>query len=159
MGAGRHSCGEGVIIAYFISKITPSDAKHLGITVGSATAQQAAECLAVLVGLRAWRRFWIDRRCSFSIKGDNKTALNMALTLRGPPGPVKMIARELAFDYSSACFEPKAATHIPGVSNVVSDKLSRLYDPAQRHGWRLPTCLQHVPRERLDGRSSKFWKV
>ena len=94
--------------------------------------------MAVLVGLRAWKRHWLHRRCSFALKGDNKTALNMALTLRGPPGAVKTIARELSFTYSSAAFEPKAATHIPGVANVVSDKLSRCYEPSQRLTWRLP---------------------
>ena len=64
-------------------QLTPADAKHLNITVGEASAQQAAECLAVLVGLRAWQRRWIHRRCSFALQGDNKTALNMAPTLRG----------------------------------------------------------------------------
>ena len=34
----------------------------------------------------------------------------------GPSGAVKTIARELSWTYSSAAFEPKAATHIPGVA-------------------------------------------
>ena len=158
-GLGGILVERGVIVSYFISQLTEADARHLKITIGEASAQQAAECMAVLVGLRAWKRHWLQRRCSFALKGDNKTALNMALTLRGPPGAVKTIARELSFTYSSAAFEPKAATHIPGVANVVSDKLSRRYEPSQRLDWRLPSCLQHVPKEKLARRDASFWKV
>ena len=149
----------GSIISYFISALTPKDEKTLDIKIGSSSAQQAAECLAVLVGMRAWIRFWKDRRCTLSLKGDNKTALNMALTLRGPKGAVKKIARELSFTYSLCSFEPRTATHIPGIANVVSDSLSRKYDPAHRAGWQLPACLQHVPQENIAARSASFWLV
>ena len=68
-------------------------------------------------------------RCSLALKGDNITALTMALQLRAPPGPVKGIARELALDYAEASFEPSAATHVPGVANSIADVLSRRFDP------------------------------
>ena len=158
-GLGGVLVHRGNIIPYFISAPTPKDERTLNIKIGSSSAQQAAECLAVLVGMRAWMRFWKDRRCTPALKGDNKTALNMALTLRGAAGPVKKIARELSFTYSQCSFEPRTATHIPGVANVVSDSLSRKSDPAHRADWQLPACLQHVPQENIAARSASFWLV
>ena len=70
---------KGVIVSYFLSQLTEADAKHLNIKIGEASAQQAAECMAVLVGLRAWQRYWLHRRCSFALKGDNTTAVEYGI--------------------------------------------------------------------------------
>ena len=158
-GLGGILVQNGVIISYFISKLTAEDEKHLKVQRGSSKGQQTWETLAVLVGLRAWRRFWQHRRCTLAIKGDNKTALSVGLTLRAPAGPVNKLARELSFTYSSAAFEPRAATHVPGVTNVLSDSLSRKYDPSRAGSWRLPARLASVPEEKTAVRTAAFWMV
>ena len=94
-----------------------------------------------------------------ALRGDNITALTMALTLRAPKGAVKNIARELALDYGDAAFEPEYAEHVPGVTNILSDLLSRRSDPARREDWRLPPLLLEVPRMRAPLRDSSFWRL
>ena len=97
-------------------------------------------------------------RCSLSLKGDNITALTMALQLRAPPGPVKAIARELALDYADASFEPSAATHVPGVANSIADLLSRRFDP-DAPPWRVPTFLQSATEVHLPARSPSYYRL
>ena len=135
----------GKHIAWFADDITIADAKHLGFEWGTSSSPQACEALAVLVGTRIWTSWWTARRCAIALKGDNITALTTGLTLRAPKGAVKHIARELALDFADAPFEPFIGEHIPGISNILADVLSRRCDPAHAADWQLPRELLHVP--------------
>ena len=158
-GIGGILVRHGRPVSWFMDAITDFDIAHLGIARGEASGQQACEALSALVGMRVWKAWWCDRRCTMGFRGDNITALTMALTLKAPPGPVKQIAPELALDYADAAFEPEHAGHVPGISNILADLMSRRYDPAHAAGWQLPPILRDVPRVRVPIRDFTFWRL
>ena len=139
--------------------ITDYDIKRLHIIRGDASGQQPCEALSALVGMRMWKMWWCERRCTVGLRGGNITALTMALTLKAPRGPVKKVARVFALDYADAAFEPEYAQHVPGVTNILADLLSRRYDPAHAAGWQLPPLLRDVPRVRVPVRDSNVWRL
>ena len=149
---------KGRIVGWFMDAVTDGDLNFLKLK-RDAAAQQALEALAVLVGMRLWKDWWAQRRCAVALRGDNMTALTMALTLRAPKGPVKRIARELALDYSEAAFEPMFAEHVAGVSHVLADLLSRRHDSAHQRGWQLPALLCDVARAPAPLRGASFWRL
>lgn len=53
-----------------------------------------------------------------------------------------MIAREFALDLGEAEFRPDMCEHVPGISNVTCDILSRRFDPNKT--FRLPSTLVHA---------------
>ena len=128
-GIGGVLAHKGRIVSWFMDAVTDGDLMSLKLK-RDAAAQQALEALAVLVGMRLWKAWWAQRRCTVALRGDNMTALTVALTLRAPKGPVKRIARILALGYSEAAFEPTFAEHVAGVSKILADLLSRRHDPA-----------------------------
>jgi hypothetical protein len=84
--------------------------------------------LAVLVALDLWAPLWKQKRVTLQIKGDNVTALTLLLKFR-PSGPeMAIIARELALRLAVLSFPPDAI-HVPGVSHIAADALSRVFAP------------------------------
>ena len=57
---------------------------------------------------------------------------------------VRTLTRELALEFTEACFHPTEVQHIPGVTNVLADLLSRWWDPQYEDGWQLPEQLRHL---------------
>ena len=51
---------------YFYERIEPKVADFLKVPIGDASAQQAFEALAILVALRLWKDYWIDRRAKLT---------------------------------------------------------------------------------------------
>ena len=83
----------------------------------------------MLVVLKLWHGYWFDKRPTVTVKGDNMSALSMASRLKVGPS-CRLIGQELALIYWKSHFEPQVE-HIPGVSNVFADALSRLCDPSK----------------------------
>ena len=119
--------------------VTPADESYLGVESGSCRGQQCWEALALLVSLREWWSFWGQRRVTFTYKGDNVSALTLFAQLKGGSPGLNKIARELALIMSRASFVPDAIAHIPGITNVTADMLSRRLDPSKQ--FVLPHCL------------------
>ena len=144
----------GKLVAYFVSRITTTDARVLGCRIGSSKSQQAFELLCVLVALRAWQSHWLEERALVHVRSDNFAALVGASRLKGRQG---LILRELSYLYSSACFEPAMVEHLPGVANVTADKLSRIFEPGADEA--IPALLADVPATRIPPRGKSFWKT
>ena len=125
------------IIEYFACPVTPADVERYGHAIGSANGQQVWECLAILVAVDMWQRFWSDSRVTLEpddestilqVTGDNVTALTMLVKMR-PNGPkMAIIARELALRLAKQSFPPDAL-HTPGIGHKIADVLSRVYAP------------------------------
>ena len=130
-------------MSYFADPISDDDVSILKITKGSSVDQQVCESLAMLVGLRLWSGSWKLSRSRLLVKGDSVTALTLVLHCRGTTGSMGVIAREIALDIAESVYRPDLGVHIPGVMNVLADKLSRLHSPTPSE---LPACLAQIPR-------------
>ena len=107
----------------------PTDTMVLGHEIGTSKGQQTWESLVVLVSLRHWKSHWQRAQCTLEIKSDSVSALALASKLKsGGRGP-NIVAREMALDLSGSPFRPQVFTHVPGVSNISADVLSRRYQP------------------------------
>ena len=67
----------------------------------------------------------------------------MILRMQAPAGNVKAVAQEIAMELTRAVFKPRFAKRAPGLANIVSDRLSRKYEPGA-DGWCVPDELQGV---------------
>ena len=68
---------------------------------------------------------------------------------------LNMVARDLALDSVLGMYSVGLASHIPGISNVLPDHLSRLWAP-EAHGF--PSVLRNVPEVVAPPRDASFWK-
>ena len=95
----------------------------------SSSDQQAVEALAILVALRHWMGWWKERRVQLAIRTDNVAALTLVCRMQPKGTSLGIIARELALDIACSTFAPDDVAHIPGVSNIAADILSRRHAP------------------------------
>ena len=63
----------------------------------------------------------------------------------------------MALDVSEMCYRPDFAQHVPGVSNVMADSLSRVMQPDNEH--EIPSVFANVTRDRLYYRGKKFFRT
>ena len=71
---------------------------------------------------------------------------------------MNLLAREYALDMGECSFEPDIIEHLPGITNVTADALSRKTDPAYTDSWKLPTCLAHAKQITPSKRDESWWK-
>ena len=101
----------------------------------------------------------MGRRFSLTLKGDNVTALTLALRMKSPPGPLKAIAKEIAMILTKSPYRPRAAKHIPGLANPIADALSRKFDPSKKDTWKLPAELADAVEIKLAARTNEYYIV
>ena len=147
----------GELVAYVCDALTELDEARFGHVIGSDRGQQCWECLAVLVCLRAWSKYWRSGRFTIGFGGDNVTALTMAMKYKASSSGVRTIAREVALDLTHSPFPPTVYEHVPGIVNQTADILSRRYDPAKAASWKLPSTLAAATRTRLPFRGSSYY--
>ena len=94
---------------------------------GSATGQQTWECLAVLGAVDIWVEHRNQDRIILKVRGDKISALTSLIKMRPSMPAMGIIARELALRLVELPF-PADATHAPGLSHVIVDKLSRVHE-------------------------------
>ena len=129
-GDGYHSAfGKSLLRMPFLGVVF-GDVYH---SASGVKGQQLWEALAVLVALRAWFEVWSEQRSIIHVKSDSMTALTILVTHKASGQSVGLVARELALDIGRATYTPHLVTHIPGVTNILSDYLSRTCDPAHAH--------------------------
>ena len=83
----------------------------------------------MLVALLRWRHVWADARSCLALQGDSLTYLFMAGPTYSKSDMHINIARELSMLLGNASYRPDVIEHIPGLSNVIPDFLSRIYEP------------------------------
>ena len=157
-GVGGYLTIDGHITAYFSDAITEEDARVLQRDIGSHEAQQAFEALALLVAFRLWRKELSSSRTVIAVRTDNVGALTMVAALKGSGHALNLIARELALDLSEYTYFPHVITHLPGISNVIADALSRRFDPSKQP-FVVPCALQHLRPTVAPPRPLSWWRV
>eukprot|EP00435_Cladocopium_sp_Y103_P040858 s554_g11.t1 len=139
---------------WFSSPLPPEVLEKFGATAGDPGFNTAWEALALLVALRLWLT-QCPRTLAVRVKSDNVGALRMLLKLTSQSGSMAVIAREIALDIAAKNYQLNELHHVPGVTNVVADALSRLWAP---HPEPFPFLGEAVKDEppHLD---DSFWKV
>ena len=85
----------------------------------------------------------------------------MVLKLK-PAQSVEMglVAREMALELAESPFQPEIrASHLPGISNVVADSLSRRWDPRYSSSWRPPSLLSVASEVRVPQRDDLYFRT
>ena len=151
----------GEAMEWFACPIQAADISVLKIEVGSCTAQQAVESMAALIALRQWSPKWNQRRIQLQVTGDSVCMLTLLLKMRPASNShaLGIIAREVALDIAACVYLPDVVEHVPGISNITPDLLSRRYDPAHQATWSVPSCLKHVRESIIADRSNGFFKT
>ena len=147
---------DGEFTEFFAVGITDSDCDILQIEVGSSKSQQTVEALAGLIAMRVWSRFWQGQRAVLQIRSDNIGALSLFAFLRSSSAALRTIAAEFALDLGRAEFRPDLYAHIPGITNVICDVLSRRYDP--RKTFYIPSQLLKVRAIVPPTRNRSWWR-
>ena len=144
------------VISWFACPISAEEASVLGMEIGSSAGQQVAEALAALVALRAWHCHWKERQVTVRIRSDSVSALVLVLKLKTSGRGTSIIAREVALDIATACYQPMVVEHVPGLANKTCDALSRKYQPGV--AFELPQILAQQDELVLTKRTAEFYR-
>ena len=137
--------------------VTKFDAELLDFEIGNSNAQQIVEALAVLVGLRQWAPRWRKKRLLLRVRSDSISALTALMYCRASGKGTNVIAKELALDIAEAVYRPTVAEHIPGVTNIAADALSRLFVPGKHY--EIPACLSYATRVYPPNRGQSYFRA
>jgi hypothetical protein len=140
-GIGAVLTKQGVPIAWMADNLHQADLDRFSASLGDSAFTTTWEALAILVAVRAWRTEF--KCCRFSIRSDSLGALSSIAKMASPSKGLALILREFALDESGQTWGFDTLTHIPGVSNVLADPLSRLSAPNAKQ---IPEVLSTVSR-------------
>ena len=158
-GYGGWIAVDDVPLAYFSDDIQSSDEVMLGHKTGDTTGQQGFEAMALLIAMRLWGHLWRSKRICLRIRSDNIGALTVFSACKGAPGAMNAVAREYSLDAAEGSYEPVVVAHLPGVTNGISDALSRRNDPRYRDNCSPPALLKHAERVFPPARPLSWWKA
>ena len=139
-------------IEYFGLPISEEDQSRFGIVVGDHRFQTLCENIAILIGVRQWLPHWKKQRAIVAARTDSAAAVGSWNKERSPSAAINAVVREAALDMAEGLYRVDTTEHIPGVTNILPDALSRLYQPGKP---RIPpqdlvTCRRVWPDQRVD---------
>ena len=123
-------------------------------TAGDPSFNMVWEALSILVALRLWRHPQ-HQGATCELHSDNLPFLLAMLKGTSKDESLRLILRELSLDECLMTRKINLLTHIPGVSNILPDHLSRLYSPAPHT---VPFSLSQVLRDHPPRRLQSFYK-
>ena len=156
-GAGGFLTVDGVLRSWFTTEFTQVDENAVGMPFSTSSAQQVAEALAILFGLRAWLSAWVDKSPRLEVRSDSVTALSMVARMQTSSPQVGVVAREVALTLSAACVRPCVIAHTPCVANKLADALSRRFQPGAV--WQRPDAVAHIPECMLAPRDASYYRT
>eukprot|EP00971_Amphidinium_carterae_P136318 2700800-Amphidinium_carterae.1 len=117
-GVGATLTVDGVLTRLMSSRLSDADYALHGFLPGDCKGQQTWECLCLLVAIKHWQAHVLQPGVHWTIKSDNTTVLNLVSKLStGGEGP-GLIAREIALELTDMVWQPRVASHVPGIDNV-----------------------------------------
>ncbi|CAE7648821.1 unnamed protein product [Symbiodinium sp. CCMP2592] len=112
------------------------------------------EGVALLVAFRLWLPN-LSFGAVYRAKSDNLGFLRALSRGSAKSATLNVLAREFSLDVALRSYQVRGLAHIPGISNIQADALSRLFSPEPKH---FPPELEHVPARTVD-LTEAFWKV
>ena len=145
---------DGKLVAAFGSDIPSEALQKFKAERGDAKHTTLWEALSLLFACRAWLPQF-KGTARIRCKSDSLSLLLMLLRGRAKSPDLSVIAREFSMDLARDRYRLHLLKHIPGVTNIEADALSRLYAPFSPE---VPQSLCGVPRTPVDI-TAKFWTV
>ena len=142
-------------VTYWADELHEADLLRFGASRGDLAHNTLWEALAALVSFRVWAH-WFSVRTPVAYRSDNTGILEALAQRCAPATSLNIIMQEWAIDEAWAEYPIRYLEHIPGVSNTISDALSRLSSPSPSP---LPACLRHVPRTVIMPRETSFYRT
>ena len=142
---------------YTYGTFSSHDTSVLGIVNTESRAQQAFEALAMLICLRMWIPEVVHQRLRIRVRGDNIGDLSLLAKMQPKSASLRVIACELALDFSKLSFSPDFVEHVPGICNTAADALSRC--AASGSDFQLPVMLSSAEFQAPPIRDSKWWRM
>ena len=152
MGAVCREAGRPT--AYFGTHIPDSVLSRFKAERGIPKYNTLWEGLALLTAFRLWLPS-LAHGATFRAKSDNLGVLYALAKGRARSPELNVLAREFAYDEATRAYQVKGLVHIPGVTNVQADALSRQFAPEAKS---FPKELLEVPRDEVNF-GNDFWKV
>ena len=112
------------------------------------------EGLALLAAFRLWLPA-LAHGSLFRARSDNLGFLTALSKGSAKSADLNVLAREFAYDQATRAYQIKGLEHIPGVTNIQADALSRQFAPEAKD---FPKELLNVPRYEVTFEAN-FWKV
>jgi hypothetical protein len=156
-GFGAVLYKDQVPFEYIVGQPTPFEQEYFDLEKGSSTSQQFLECLGGLVALREWAPVWRNKTAQLAIRNDNVGALVLLGQLETKSPKNSVLAREAALDVGMSSYRPQIVEHIPGITNVTCDNLSRMFQPGYDPDT-FPLILRNVPRKTISTREKSWWR-
>ena len=143
----------GIAAEWIAEPLTPFNESLFGAEIGVSDYISVWEALALLVALRTWGAQGDGR---VELRTDSSCAIASLAGLRTKSPPILRVALELNLDLAESRYEVSEMFHIPGVTNVEADALSRLFAPTALD---FPATLEGTPRAATADRSAaEFWR-
>ena len=92
-----------------------------------------------------------------AVKQDSVSALTILLKCKTAGEAPAAIVREVALDMAESIYLPDVVQHVPGVSNVMADALSRWHDLDRDRV--LPALLRGATLRLLPPRTVSWWRA
>ena len=140
-------------IAWFASPLGPDDLRRFNAVKGDPAHNTTWEALALLVAFRTWRP---DAATLGRVRSDSLSALRALTKLSSKSPALNGIAREVALDIATDLYTWRVSTHIPGITNLLPDDLSRMWAPDPHD---FPSALLHVPESPTATRDASVWRT
>ena len=154
-GIGGVLYQKGRPLRWFSSPLTKELLEKFNAAAGDSAHNTLWEAVALLVGLRLWLPR-ANKRVVVRVKSDNIGALRTLLKLTSPKDAMGIIAREVALDIASGNYQVHELIHIPGVTNVAADALSRLWAPQQAE---FPLAIGEEARDPVPAFDQSYWRA
>ena len=154
-GMGGVLLQDGSPMRWYASKLQPKLLNKFKAATGDPAFNTLWEALALLIACRLWLPKCKVQHLGVRVKSDNVGALRMLLTLSSKASNINAVAMELALDLARGNYSLGELEHIPGVTNVMPDALSRLWAPSASE---LP-ALGDAVQDRVPDLGSSFWRV
>ena len=156
-GFGGFITMNNVPVEYTFGRFTQMDSDTLGITNEQSRAQQGFEALALLIMMRLWLWHLTQKRVSIRVRGDNLGALSLLCRMQPKSASLQLVAREIALEISQCAYAPDLVEHVPGITNVIADLLSRHSELGEK--FQLPESLSQARFIAPPLRDSRWWRT
>ena len=144
-----------VPVEFFGVELSDQDLRRYSAKKGVSDHITIWEALTFLVCVRVWLVSSSIPQV-IRLKSDSLGALRAMMKLSSPNKFLNYIAMEVAHHVAVEDVDTSCLEHIPGVSNVVADSLSRLYAPSPKS---VPECLANSKRIHPPERTPEFYRV